>query len=311
MVNTIIAKANSKDKVIDFRDGLVLANQQDYAMMHGVGGKDYAPVSVIKVTICDFTAGTGDKSVTVQASIRPEICDQLLEVCKKNLGSQPIINTHPLLEEQRAFNRKLNKTADMLFGILTSVLTILERVVSAAEKNQMPGKAVIAASVQKRLAKIQQRALEAEEQPERPPFVLLDHRTDFNYTQDRVHVQKKDANGFAPVQRLQIFRKTYADTEGMRPGTEYKYPWQVRITNGRAEITVRDTGATTFNPSTLTDVTEAFIPISDADMYRMMYRVNHFISAWENLAAIPLIKKGEAQREAERQDYLARMEEGV
>ena len=39
MVNTIIAKTNGKDKVIDFRDCLNLANKDDYAMMHGIGGK--------------------------------------------------------------------------------------------------------------------------------------------------------------------------------------------------------------------------------------------------------------------------------
>ena len=31
MVNTIIAKTNGKDKVIDFRDCLNLANKDDYA----------------------------------------------------------------------------------------------------------------------------------------------------------------------------------------------------------------------------------------------------------------------------------------
>ena len=60
MVNTIIAKTNGKDKVIDFRDCLNLANQDDYAMMHGIGGEKHARTSVIKLTICDYTAGKGE-----------------------------------------------------------------------------------------------------------------------------------------------------------------------------------------------------------------------------------------------------------
>lgn len=71
MVNTIIAKTNGKDKVIDFRDCLNLANKDDYAMMHGIGGKEHARTSVIKLTICDYTAGKGELSKTVSANISP------------------------------------------------------------------------------------------------------------------------------------------------------------------------------------------------------------------------------------------------
>ena len=47
----IIAKTNGRNKVIDFRDGLVLAYPEDYAMIHGKGGKGHAPTSVIKIAV--------------------------------------------------------------------------------------------------------------------------------------------------------------------------------------------------------------------------------------------------------------------
>lgn len=90
MISTIIAKANARSKVIDFRDGLVPALMEDYAMIHGTGGKDHAPASVIKVTVCDYTAGTGDKSTTVTANISPDLCERLFEVCRQNVGTYVI-----------------------------------------------------------------------------------------------------------------------------------------------------------------------------------------------------------------------------
>jgi len=59
------------------------------------------------------------------------------------------------------------------------------------------------------------------------------------------------------------------------------------------------------------DKQEAFIQISDADMYRMMSRICHYISAWENTVAGEVIKAGLATREQERKAaYNAPAQEG-
>ena len=73
----IIAKTNGRNKVLDFRDGLVLAYPDDYAMIHGKGGKNHASTSVIKIAICDYSSGTGDKSTTLFANITPDVCEQI------------------------------------------------------------------------------------------------------------------------------------------------------------------------------------------------------------------------------------------
>lgn len=67
-----IYKINGKDKVIDFTSKLVKAKLNDFANVHGCGGKDHAPNSTIGVVICDYTKGTGDNSVTMRFNMDVE-----------------------------------------------------------------------------------------------------------------------------------------------------------------------------------------------------------------------------------------------
>lgn len=129
--------------------------------------------------------------------------------------------------------------------------------------------------------------------------VAMARHVDFYYTQDRVHSQKKGQDGFAPVQRLVIYHQTFR-----KDGALSNYPWTVKITNGEARVREQATGATTFEASSLRNTKEAFIQISDADMFRMMDRINRFISVWEMAFAIPLVKEGEAKREEERKAFI-------
>ena len=109
-----------------------------------------------------------------------------------------------------------------------------------------------------------------------------------------------------PVQRLNIFHQTFRGD-----GQLGNYPWTVKITNAKAPVHFQETGATTFSSSGMIDKQEAFIQISDADMYRMMSRICHYISAWENTVAGEVIKAGLATREQERKAaYNAPAQEG-
>lgn len=298
MLNGIITKTNARDKVIDFRDGLVVAKVDDYAMMHGAGGKDHAPVSVIKIGICDYTAGTGESSKTVFANITPDVCAQLYEVCKQNLGTMSIDSKFPMFVEQRAANRKMGKFADMGVDILNKALSIMERVTAAADKGNTPGFVDIMKVCQMKLAKTQERVMTNDAYSD-AAFMAMPRHLDFNYTQDRVHNQKKGQDGFAPVQRLVIYHQTFR-----KDGALSNYPWTVKITNGEARVREQATGATTFEASSLRNTKEAFIQVSDADMFRMMDRINRFISVWEMTFAASLVKEGEAKREEERQAFI-------
>ena len=206
MVNTIITKATGRNKVIDFRDGLVPAHEEDYANLHGAGGrKGKAPVSVIKVYICDYTAGTGESSRTLNANISPELCEQLLEICKGNIGTQVIDPNLAVLKEQRAVNHKLSKSAEMSFGVLNNIVKLLERIVKSDEDGKgVPGLAVLASGAKQLLAKTRDRAAEETAPAGLGPIIVPRHM-DFTYSQDRVHAfgQVKDGD-MVPVQRLNI-----------------------------------------------------------------------------------------------------------
>lgn len=293
--STIITKVNGRDKVIDFRDGLVPARLEDYANLHGTGGSHHAPNSVIKVYVCDYSAGKGEKSRTVSANLTPEVCEQLFEVCKRNIGTQVVDGNFAFFEEERAAVRKQNKLAEMQIYLIKHGSSLIRRYLEASEK---PTAATMLASIQQIMDKSLQK-LEASEAGTATAAMPLPQHMDFNYTQDRVHNYdgKKEENGYAPVQRLQIWHQAYR-----KDGALSNYPWTVKIINGMAKVQEQQNGATTFSASTLTNTTEAFIQVSDNDMFKMMSKVNHFVRVWEDVVAADIVKKGESQRAQEAKD---------
>ena len=118
-----------------------------------------------------------------------------------------------------------------------------------------------------------------------------------DFVQDRVHAFGENIHegSIVPVQRLNIFRQTYRND-----GQMGKYPWTVKITNAKAPVHFQDTGATSFSSAKMTDKQEAFIMLSDADMYRMMSRICHFITAWECSVGADVIRQGRKKRAEER-----------
>ena len=54
---------------------------------------------------------------------------------------------------------------------------------------------------------------------------------------------------------------------------------------------------------TLNVTNEAFINISNEDMYRMFTRTIRYIETWENAVVLPNVINGLKQREEERREY--------
>lgn len=93
MISQKCAKVNGKDKVIDFTGNLSMANLEDFAMVHGCGGKSHARNSTISAAICDYTKGTGEASVTVRFGIDVEDCTILYNAAMyARLGLLPVYN---------------------------------------------------------------------------------------------------------------------------------------------------------------------------------------------------------------------------
>lgn len=213
----IIVKAAAKGKFVDFRNALVPAFEQDYAMIHGCGGKKHASRSCIKLFLTDYSAGTGDRAITVSANVGPEFIPYAFAVCEKNVGELP------------------------------------------------------------------------------------QNARDFSYRQERVNAYRKRQDGFVFVSVLSFNR------QGIRPqsGEVSRLPWSINIENFWARPKPQKNGTTAYDATTIDDKKSGFILLSDADMFRCLVRCNRFIELWELACGMPIIKKGLADKEAERQQSLS------
>ncbi len=120
--------------------------------------------------------------------------------------------------------------------------------------------------------------------------------TDFYKKLERVNTYKKSQDGrMVPVSVFEIYRNGYRGA-----GDVSRMPWTVKIQNFWAMPIQHPNGTTSYNSKQLVDKQEAYIMVSDDDMYRCAYRVNRFIELWENAYGINLIRNGISQRDAER-----------
>lgn len=108
---------------------------------------------------------------------------------------------------------------------------------------------------------------------------------EINFTQQKIIAAKKGNDGRAPVTKLEIVR-----TEKDKSGNERRLKWFVRITNGTGIPEETSTGGVQCKPGSFTKEKEAYINLSDEDMFNALYEVDRFIKLWEMVNAIPVIK---------------------
>ena len=108
---------------------------------------------------------------------------------------------------------------------------------------------------------------------------------EINFTQQKIIAVKKGNDGRAPVTKLEIVR-----TEKDKSGNERRLKWFVRITNGTGIPEETSTGGIQCKPGSFTKEKEAYINLSDEDMFNALYKVDRFIKLWEMVNAIPVIK---------------------
>ena len=267
-VSDVIARADSKGKILDFRNNMILAKSEHYAMMVGTGGAKFAPNSTIKVCMTDYSAGTGDKSINVDANISPGSIMQMLAVCEQNVGEiyipQPISDA-PII-------RALNSARAALKSATVSVGDEDEQYVTFPRNKLIEiGKLITAAQAD--LSKVN----EALMKPVKP-------NVNFSLKQEKVNIYGKDQAGLVPVSSLLITR------QGIRNNGEVsKNPWTVKISNFKAKPVEHAGGTTSYSGQTATEKREAFIMVTDEAMFNCCHRVRRFMETWENAFCIPLI----------------------
>lgn len=274
MTDRIITKVNAKDKVLDFRDNLIVSGPSAYAMLHGMGGKKHAMKSTIKVVICDYSRGTGENSVTVSTNISPDVVSYLYKMSEQAMQTSSLSNFSLSISSKTALRNVIAQLGKVRNDVANGRLA--EDVPALSEQITAMGKAL--ASVVK----------EIEPQEAGPAF---------QYEQQRVNPYQIDANGMAPVSYLTIQRN------GLRNGAKARYPWQIAIKSGIARVVQQANGACSFDGKSFQCQGQAAIFISDQDMYRMMFQCVHFISVWENAMCLQQVSAGVQAVQREREQY--------
>lgn len=268
-----ISKVNGRDKILEFCTNLSAATVADFAMVHGCGGKGHAYNSTICVRICDYSKGTGDKSVTLKYGIDVDDMETLYQAAMKaRLGSffPPSAGLSPKIQAALAYAESLTK----------SPLTQDGRLVIAPE--QMGG--------------LMERLKTALNDCPQIAGVPL-----FSYEREKVDPYKKDDNGMAPVSKLAITYTPVRLDKSQHPERS-RYPWFISITNFMAPLLVGDNGNTTYNGQKAANKRTVFIVVSEDDFCSAMVACRRHIRLWEQAMTLPVMEEAFRQMEKQRQN---------
>lgn len=284
-----IAGAAMKGKFVDFNDALVPADVKDYANLHGIGGKDHAPISGIRITITDYSQGTGDASKSVSAHAPREIFGEMLAICLRNAGTDHMSGVvKSIARNQKRQNAILQQIANICrtnIGVLMGKIDSQDNAVQTWFDE---------------LKETLKKCFKSREDNELPS-----NWTDYTYHQDRVNVYQ-NINGFVPVKTLDITRRNLREKDGNTDVS--KNPWTISISSFLAKPKEHANGTVSYISSTIKDRTDAFIYLSDNDMYRCCYNVEHYIKIWEMAVCIPIVRLGLQEQEARRIERMTERE---
>lgn len=269
-----ICKVNGKDKVIDFNSYLSEANVNDFAMVHGCGGKNHARNSTIGVKICDYTKGTGENaSVTVKYGIDVESIPILLEAAMKaRMGD--------LIHQMSGSNA----------GCSEQIRQVIARVqqwasIPMADDGTRPIHRFELGNLVGSLQRIADTS--AAPASSAPLFV---------YSREKVNPYE-NRDGLSPVSKILIQYAPFRQN-----GEPSKYPWHVSINNFDAPVTVQKNGATVYDGQKASKKKNASINLSADDFCEALIAVERHIRLWEINRTVPVMEEAYRSLEAQRQN---------
>lgn len=245
MVSRIIDSCHGRDKVIDFRDQLFKAKDENYASLYEGG---------IGVYLCDYTKGTGERSTSVHAQIDPVKFEEFKVIAEKNLGTISLPFSIAPSGEKTGLFGDLSFYIFSLKRIVLSMKGFMEELVNAGLTKEGVYKALVRSH--------KELSSEVISSP-----LSQSYSFDYGYKQERVNSYKDLGDGFYPVSSLEVYRHGYRD------GKRTLYPWFIRITTFEAK---KVEGSITYDPSTIRRQRQAYINVSDEDMLRVSIKVLQF-----------------------------------
>ena len=206
-----ICKVQTDRKLIAVYDQLKCAALTHYAQIHAKGEykeNDHKANSLIKLTIQDYSNGTGDKNIIAQFNLAPE-----------------------------------------------QIQFILTRITAGFQE--------------------------------------------FEWSQSKIY-GAPDAQGYSTAQQFSISRHTN-DSSG-RP---MKSPWRIQIVNGKGMKVQNQKGGSYMKSGSFLSEKNAFIQLTDMDLYTLLKRTDSYITNWEACIAPSLITNGKQAYEKQQQDWQA------
>ena len=243
-IDTKITKVNAKNKVMDLADALIKALPKDYANIHGVGGSKHAANSGIRLTLCDYSKGKGDASVTVRYNIDVRDIDRLLCIV-----SAAINGTLGIKEQMKAI-RDFANAHGMVIGWLHG--------------NHQP--------TLQELAGLQQTLCNGLMQQD--PDNIAD-RVVWSWDVQKNNPHKSackwiDGVEYTPVSTINL---TYNPSKN--------YAWMIKVANYMAPINRQANGASSHNNKGAIEKKEVMFSITTDDLFYALCDVHHYIALWE------------------------------
>ena len=208
-VSPQICKVQTDRKLLAVYDQLKCAALTHYAQIHAKGEykeNDHKANSLIKLTIQDYSNGTGDKNIIAQFNLAPE-----------------------------------------------QIQFILTRITAGFQE--------------------------------------------FEWSQSKIY-GAPDAQGYSTAQQFSISRHTN-DSSG-RP---MKSPWRIQIVNGKGVKVQNQKGGSYMKSGSFLSEKNAFIQLTDMDLYTLLKRTESYITNWEACMAPSLIANGKQAYEKQQQDW--------
>lgn len=237
-----ITKLSSKNKAMDFTDRLVKANEDDYANVHGCGGKNHAPNSGISVNLCDYSKGTGSASVTVSYMLDVRQIDRL-----RNAVAAADTGTLGLAQQLKGI-KDFATANGMVIGWLQSghqptyqELTGLQQILGNGLTAQDP-----------------------EGKNDAPVWTYESQKN------NPYRTTRQNGKEYAPVSALTV-----------QYNPSRRYAWSIKVSNFMAPLIRQENGASSHNAKEAIDKKEVIFPLTTEAFACALADVAHYIDLWE------------------------------
>ena len=295
----LICQVARKGKFLDFSNGLVVSNVDDYAQLMGRGGKNHAPLAVIKVDLTDYKDSANHVKCT--ANVEPYVFDIMKEVALRNIGSQYLGPSEAtrILDKYDSASDIAVETCKGAFEVLNGIRDACRHIFheKTIKETITPLGASVSAAIDRMMSMDQGKAYGT---------INLMPYSEWQKIITRVDTHSQDANGYANVKELTIRRQQYMDAGGaLKPmGAQ----WYIAVCNFKAKP-VGD-GVGYIPGSVLGEKSSVSINITDEEVVEICYHIQNFVRIWQNTLCIPIVKTGCQMKEAERRAWLEQKEKG-